>query len=119
MRTAAVAAALAAAALIPPAPAGTAPAFRGALLGGLLVLPFGALFWSADAVFAELGGRIPAPSFESLVQRLVLFALVLFGALGLALAARERPPDRKWPHRRPLSRPAGGVPPACLHVPFF
>jgi hypothetical protein len=105
--------------LVPAATAGTAPAFRGALLGGLLVVPFGALFWSADAVFAELGGRIPTPSFGTLLQRVVLFMLVLFGALGLALAARERLPDRKWPDRRRLARLEWAIPLACLDALFL
>jgi len=66
-----------------------APALRGAFLGGFLVVPFAALFLAADAAFAELGGRIPFPSGESLPLRALIFAVVLAAALGLALAARQ------------------------------
>jgi hypothetical protein len=103
-------------ALVPRAPSGSAPALRGLLFGGLLVVPFGALFWSADAVFAELGGRIPFPSADSLVERMLLFTLVLFGTLGLALAARERLPDRDNRDRRSLPRLEWAIPLACLDL---
>jgi hypothetical protein len=104
--------------LVPAAPSGSATALRGVLFGGLLVLPFGALFWSADAVFAELGGRIPAPSAESLVERTLLFATVLLGALGLALAARERLPERATSDRRCLTRLEWAIPLTCLDTLF-
>ena len=106
-------------ALVPPAPSGSAPALRGVLFGGLLVIPFGALFWSADAVFAEIGGRIPAPSPDSVVERTVLFALVLFGALGLGLAAREALPARQATDRRSLARLEWAIPLACLDLLFL
>jgi hypothetical protein len=51
------------------------------------VLPFGGLFWSADAAFAELAAGTPVPSLAALPERAVVFVLVLLGALGLALAA--------------------------------
>jgi Domain of unknown function (DUF4173) len=105
--------------LVPAAPSGSAPALRGVLFGGLLVLPFGALFWSADALFAELAGRIPAPSAETLVERTLLFATVLLGALGLALAARERLPERARPDRRRLTRVEWAIPLACLDLLFL
>ena len=88
-------------ALAPPVPRGVAPGVRGAVLGGLLVVPFGVLFWSADAAFAELLGRVPLPSLEGLPGRVVAFVLVLLAALGLALAARR--PLRASP-RRPRRR---------------
>lgn len=66
-----------------------APAFRGALFGGFLVVPFVALFLAADAAFAELGSHIPFPSGQSLPLRAMIFAAVLVGALGLGLAARR------------------------------
>lgn len=75
--------------LMPTAPSGSAPAFRGAVLGATLLLPFGGLFWSADAAFAEIAGSMPLPSPSSLPGRLLVFALVLLGALGLALASRR------------------------------
>ena len=53
----------------PRAPGRLAPAFRGAFLGGFLVVPFAALFFAADAAFAELGGRDPASSDDSLPLR--------------------------------------------------
>lgn len=65
------------------------PALRGAFLGGFLVVPFAALFFAADAAFAELGGRVPLPTGNSLPLRGMIFAIVLAAALGLALAARR------------------------------
>jgi hypothetical protein len=66
-----------------------APALRGAVLGGFLVVPFAALFLAADAAFAELGSRIPLPEGTSLPLRAAIFAVVLVASLGLALAARR------------------------------
>ena len=71
---------------LPSAPPGSFPALRGLALGIFLVLPFGALFWSADAAFAELAGGA-TPSLGTLPARSRVFVLVLVGALGLALAA--------------------------------
>src|SRR5262245_38489756 len=51
--------------LLPSGGAQWMPAARGALIGSLLVVPFGALFWSADAAFAELGDSLPLPSLAS------------------------------------------------------
>jgi Domain of unknown function (DUF4173) len=105
-------------ALMPPTPSGSSPALRGVLYGGLLVMPFGALFWTADAAFAELGGRIPTPSAASVVERSFLFALVLFGALGLALAARAALPKREARERRRLAFLEAAIPLACLDLLF-
>jgi Domain of unknown function (DUF4173) len=105
-------------ALMPPTPSGSSPALRGVLFGGLLVMPFGALFWTADAAFAELGGRIPTPAADSLFERTVLLVLVLFGAAGLALAARASLPERKVPERRRLALLEWTIPLACLDLLF-
>ena len=86
-------------ALMPPAPSRVAPGIRGVVLGGLLALPFGALFWSADAAFAELLRSVPFPSLAGLTGRLLAFVLVLLAALGLALAGRR--PFRATPRRPP------------------
>jgi Domain of unknown function (DUF4173) len=75
--------------LIPPTPAGSSSALRGVALGAVVVLPFGALFWTADAAFAEVAGSAPVPSVGSLPGRVAVFALVLLGALGLALATER------------------------------
>jgi hypothetical protein len=104
--------------LVPPRPAAGAPALRGALLGGLLVLPFGALFWSADPAFAEIGSRVPAPDTDSVIPRLLLFGLVLVGALGLALAAREPRPAGEPKERHRLATPEWAIPLACLDLLF-
>jgi Domain of unknown function (DUF4173) len=85
-------------ALAPGVPAGIAPAVRGTVLGGLLVVPFGALFVQADAAFSELAEGVPLPSLGSLPGRIVVFALVLLAAVGLALTAR-------WPVRARIPRP--------------
>jgi Domain of unknown function (DUF4173) len=73
----------------PAVPSGLAPAARGALVGGLLVVPFGALFWTADAAFAELSQAVPLPSAASLPGRALAFTVVLAAALGLALTAQR------------------------------
>ena len=80
--------------LAPHVPRGSAPVLRGAALGGLVVLPFGGLFWSADAAFAELGRGLPLPGIESAPGRAFAFCVVLAAAAGLVLAARRplRPP---------------------------
>ena len=75
--------------IVPPVPHRSAPVLRGLAFGCALVLPFGALFWTADAAFAEIGRSAPIPSLSSLPARLAVFALVLFGALALALAAKR------------------------------
>jgi hypothetical protein len=105
-------------ALVPPAPMGSAPVVRGALLGGLVVLPFAALFWSADAAFAQLGRSAPLPSFSSLPARALLFALVLFGALGFALAARRTFADPAPPGAR-LGVSEWAIPLALLDALFL
>jgi hypothetical protein len=85
--------------LAPHPPRASAPVLRGAALGGLVVVPFGALFWSADAAFAELGRGVPLPPLESVPGRAVAFCIVLAAAGGLVLAAR-----------RPLRRPTLAIP---------
>lgn len=72
--------------LLPSGGAQWITAARGALLGSLLVVPFGTLFWSGDAAFAELGGSLPLPSLASAPGRVLVFLGVLVGAVGLALA---------------------------------
>lgn len=88
-------------ALAPGMPSGLAPAVRGTLLGGFLVVPFGALFVEADVAFAELADGIPFPNGGSLPGRAVTFLLVLLAATGLALAAL-RPVQARVP--RPTRR---------------
>jgi hypothetical protein len=95
------------------------PALRGAAVGGLLVLPFGALFWSGDAAFAELGGRVPLPSADAIVVRTGFFAVVLLGALGLALAARTPLPERRPWEPRQLSPVEWAIPLALLDLLFI
>jgi hypothetical protein len=85
-------------ALVPPAPRSASPALRGGLLGVLVVTPFAALFWQADAAFAQLGRDLPLPAPDPLPGQAAAFAIVLATALGLALAARR-------PFVRPLPRP--------------
>jgi hypothetical protein len=84
-------------ALAPPLPSGVPPVVRGSALGVVVVAPFVALFWQADAAFAQLGRDVPLPAADPLPGRALTFALVLLAVLGLALAARR-------PFRRPLPR---------------
>jgi hypothetical protein len=68
-----------------------APAASGILLGGVLVVPFGVLFWSADSAFAELlQGALPGA--HLLPGRVLAFVLVALAAGGLYAAARSEPP---------------------------
>jgi hypothetical protein len=102
-----------------PAPAtGTAPALRGLGLGVCLLVPFGALFWTADAAFAEIVVAAPIPSPESLVGRFVVFGLVLLGALGLALAATRELRDPALPAPR-LALGEWAIPLALLDLLFL
>jgi hypothetical protein len=78
-----------AASLAPALSSGSSAALRGTALGGLLLVPFGALFWTADAAFAELGKQLPLPETGSLPGRIIAFVLVLGVGLGLGLAARR------------------------------
>ena len=87
--------------LLPSGGAQWIPAARGVLIGSFLVVPFGVLFWSADAAFAELGGSLPLPSLASAPGRVVVFVGVLIGAVGLALAELRPDPRTK---RRDVSR---------------
>jgi hypothetical protein len=66
------------------------PALRGVFAGGLLVVPFGALFWTGDAAFAAVGRSVPLPGLSALPAQAVTFALVLVGTLGLTVAAQLR-----------------------------
>lgn len=75
--------------LVPSIPSGAPPVVRGAVFGSLLLTPFGALFLTADAAFAQLAQGVPLPSAASIPARAVAFAVVLLVAVGLAQAARH------------------------------
>jgi hypothetical protein len=85
--------------LAPAVPSGVSGVLRGSLLGVLVAAPFAALFWQADAAFAQLGRSVPFPSTDPLPGRVVAFCVVLLAALGLALAARR-------PFRRAVPGPS-------------
>lgn len=105
--------------LVPAPPTGAAPALRGALFGSLLVVPFGALFWTADAAFAELLASAPLPSPSSLPGRALALAAVFLAAVSLALAAR-RPLRAAAPRVRRRPSPwEWGIPLALLDVLFL
>ncbi len=74
-----------------PRPGGwLSPALRGGGVASVLVVTFGALFWSGDAAFAALGRSAPAPALDSLPGQLATFSLVLVGSLALAVAGTFR-----------------------------
>ena len=104
--------------LVPAPAASSAPALRGLALGTCLLVPFGALFWTADAAFAEIASAAPVPSPTSLVGRLVVFGLVLVGALGLALAATRQFRDPALPAPR-LAFSEWAIPLALLDLLFL
>ena len=106
------------AALAPRVPRGSAPVLRGVALGGVVVVPFGALFWSADAAFAELGRGVPLPAVESIPGRALAFCVVLAAAAGLALAARRPVASPALPVRRSLSLWEWALPLALLDALF-
>jgi Domain of unknown function (DUF4173) len=94
------------------------PALRGALAGGLLAVPFGALFWTGDAAFASLGRSVPVPGLGSLPGQTVTFALVLVATVGLALARDHAPATPTLPLvRRPALEWA--VPLGALNALFL
>ncbi len=101
--------------LVPRTPSGSVATFRGLALGIALLLPFGGLFWSADAAFAELAGGVPTPS----LARVVVFAIVLAGALGLALAATRVFPDPALPEPPTLGLAEWAIPLVLLDLLFL
>ena len=105
--------------LAPEVPHGVAPVVRGSVLGGALLTPFGLLFWSGDAAFAELGQRIPVPSIDSLPGRVIAGVLVFLAAVGLALAAQRplRAAVPRIPNR--LSQWEWGIPLVLLNALFL
>jgi hypothetical protein len=104
--------------LVPEVPSGSARVLRGLASGTMLILPFGVLFWTADAAFAELGRSAPIPSLSSLPARVFVFALVLFGALGLALAAKRVFADPNLPTPK-LGLSEWAIPLVLLDALFF
>lgn len=75
--------------LAPPPTSLTAPATRGVGIAVLLLVPFFALFWTADAAFAEVVSA-PVPDGESIPVRIAAFVAVLALAVGLVMAARRK-----------------------------
>lgn len=103
--------------LVPGPPAEAAPVVRGALLGLLVTAPFGLLFWSADAAFAELWESAPVPSVETAAGRVIAFAAVACAAVALALT-RPEAPRRIWRPRRRLLRWEWALPLVLLDALF-
>jgi hypothetical protein len=94
-------------------------ALRGVMLGGVLVVPFAALFWTADAAFAELGGGIPLPTGPSVPGRVLAFTAVLLAALGLALATRKILEPASLTIRRRLEPAEWAIALALLNLLFL
>ena len=105
--------------LTPPVPARFAPATRGAILGVILVVAFGTLFVTADEAFAQLVGRLPRPEPDLVPQRLLVFALVLAAALGLALAAGRPLQERHFRVPKRLSPIEWGIALVLLDALFL
>jgi hypothetical protein len=96
-----------------------APLGRGLLVGGLVSVPFAALFWSADRAFAELGSSVPLPEVGGLPGRLAVFGLVLTVASGLLLAARRPPAPQSGPAAPTFSTLEWAIPLALLDLLFL
>jgi hypothetical protein len=98
--------------------AGAARVAAGVVVGGLLVCVFGALFWAADAAFADLLHRWSAEvSVAGTVRAAIGFALVVGLAAGLAHAA----PAPASTHDRPRARlgvPEWAIPIVMLDALF-
>lgn len=105
--------------LVPSPPSGSVAPLRGLALGVVLVLPFGGLFWSADAAFAELAGGLPTPPLSTLPGRVAVFALVLAGALGLALAAKRVLAEPALPAAPTLGLAEWAIPLVLLDLLFL
>jgi Domain of unknown function (DUF4173) len=105
--------------LVPPAPGRLAPAARGVAIGAVVLIPFVALFWTADAAFAELGRGVPFPSGAELPGRFFAGVLVCLAALGLALAVRRPPAPWPWRPSRRLGLWEWAVPLALLDALFL
>jgi hypothetical protein len=106
-------------ALLPESSSRAAPALRGLVIGTTLAIPFAALFLTADAAFASIADGTPRPDLDLLPARLLALTAVLFGALGLALAARHRRSDRAFGRRRRLDLLEWAVPLGILDALFL
>lgn len=105
--------------LLPRPNASALPAMRGAVLGTVVLVPFAALFLTADAAFAELARAIPDPGVDLMPARALTFTLVLAAALGLALAARDPVHARPFRFTRRLSLAEWAIPLALLDLLFL
>jgi hypothetical protein len=106
-------------ALLPESSSRAVPALRGVVIGASLVIPFAVLFLTADAAFAAIADSAPRPALGSMPGRLMAFIVVLFGALGLALAAREQLVGRTLLWRRRLAVVEWALPLVVLNVLFL
>jgi hypothetical protein len=104
--------------LAPAVPVGTRAALTGTALGALVVVPFGALFWTADPAFAQTTQWVQVPSLDSLPGRTAAFVFVLAACLGLALAARRRWEARSISSPRRLALLEWAIPLALLNGLF-
>ena len=93
------------------------PVARGVLLGGALVLAFGALFASADAAFSRLV-ESAVPDLGLLPLRLFVFGFVTVALSALALAHRVPVRVPGAPEPRPLRGPEWVVPLVALNALF-
>lgn len=92
---------------------------RALMLTLLVLVPFGALFWSADDAFAAIASDVPVPDLSTWPARALTLVFVLLSGFGLVRAARHRPSALVAVRRPRLSSLESFVPLAALNLLFL